>query len=588
MNKFETLGIDEVIIRAISEMGFENPTPIQEQAIPALLTGQNDLVGLAQTGTGKTAAFGIPLLQKVDFESKKTQALILCPTRELCVQITKDLTSYSKFIKGTNIVPVYGGASIDTQIRLIQKGAQIIVATPGRMADLIKRKKADLSQVKWVVLDEADEMLDMGFKDELDVILDTTPSQKNTWLFSATMPREVAQIAKNFMTNPVEVSVGGKNQGAENISHEYYVVQARDRYAALKRIVDFQPDIFGMVFCRTRIETQEIAEKLMKDGYNADALHGDMSQQQRDKVMQRFRNRSLQLLVATDVAARGIDVSSITHVIHFSLPDDIENYTHRSGRTARAGKTGVSIAIINLKEVGKIRELERMISGKFTRKKVPSGFDVCGKQLFSLIKKVHDVEVNEAEINPYLPQIYKELEDLNKEELIKKFVSIEFNRFLSYYKNAPDLNADESRTSRDREVSRGGNYTRFFINIGEMDKVNKAFMVRFICDNADIKNDKLGKIDIKNSFSFFEVESGSADEVLKALNNQNYKGRTVKVEISENKGGGSFKEGGGSSSYKGGGKSSFSGARSSSFSKKKPAGEGGFKRKERPRIKYNK
>nr|MBA3899598.1 DEAD/DEAH box helicase [Bacteroidota bacterium] len=506
MNKFEALGINEQLVKAVTDMGFEKPSPIQEQAIPVLLEENTDLVGLAQTGTGKTAAFGLPLLQKVDFSSRDTQAIILCPTRELCVQITKDLTNYAKHIPGTNIVPVYGGASIDIQIRQISKGAQIIVATPGRMADMINRKKADLSHIKWLVLDEADEMLDMGFKDELDIILEKTPKDKNTWLFSATMETQVARIAKSYMNNPVEISVGGKNEGAANITHQYYVVQARDRFATLKRLVDVNPDIFGIIFCRTRMETQDLAEKLMKEGYNADALHGDLSQQQRDKVMGRFRSRSLQLLLATDVAARGIDVDNITHVIHFSLPDDIENYTHRSGRTARAGKTGVSISILNMKEVGKVRDLERKLKTKFEKKQVPSGIEVCERQLVSIVKEVHDVEVNEKAIEPFLELTYAELGEFSKEELIKRFLSIEFNRILNYYKDAPDLNADASRGAkegRERTVSNDG-FTRFFINIGELDNLNRSAILRIVCDSTGLTGKSIGRIDVKSSFSFFD------------------------------------------------------------------------------------
>jgi ATP-dependent RNA helicase DeaD len=545
MNTFEELGIDERLIKAVSDLGFVEPTPIQQQAIPVLLQKDTDLVGLAQTGTGKTAAFGLPLLTKVDFDSRDTQAIILCPTRELCLQITGDLNEFAKYIKGANIVPVYGGASIDTQIRQISKGAQIIVATPGRMADLLNRRKADISNIKYLVLDEADEMLNMGFKDELDIILEKTPKTKNTWLFSATMEPEVASIARNYMSNPAEVSVGKKNTSAANISHEYYVVQARDKYAALKRIVDFNPDIFGIIFCRTRMETQDIAEKLMKDGYNADALHGDLSQQQRDKVMGRFRNRSLQLLIATDVAARGIDVDNVTHVIHYSLPDDTENYTHRSGRTARAGKKGISIAITNMKEMGKIRELERRLNTKFEKKQIPSGFEACERQLFKLVKEVHDVEVNEKEIGQYMDKIYAELSDLSKEEVIKRFVSIEFNRFLNYYKGAADLNVDSSRASRGESTSRG-NFTRFFINLGELDDLNKSAILRIVCESTGLTGQAIGRIDVKNSFSFFEVDAASADVVLSSLNNDTYNGRSIKVEISNNRdsGGGSSRKGG--------------------------------------------
>ncbi|MGI4805109.1 MAG: DEAD/DEAH box helicase, partial [Janthinobacterium lividum] len=447
MNPFIELGIRHDIVNAISDLGFENPTPIQEQSIPVLLTGSNDFVGLAQTGTGKTAAFGLPLLELIDFDQNKPQALILCPTRELCLQITSDIKSYSKNMSNVKVVAVYGGSSIMDQLREIKRGVQIVVATPGRMLDIIGRKAIDFSEIQYVVLDEADEMLNMGFQEDINEILSTTPEEKKTWLFSATMPAEVRRIAKNYMTDPFELTMGTKNTGNVNIEHEYYIVKARDKYAAFKRIVDFNPEIFGIVFCRTKIETQEIAESLIKDGYNADALHGDLSQQQRDKVMKRYRDRSLQLLIATDVAARGIDVNDVTHVINYSLPDEIENYTHRSGRTGRAGKTGISIAIINAKEIGKIRQIERVIGKKFVKAEIPTGFDVCEKQLFGLVHKVHNVEVNDSQIDQYIPRIMAEFEELTKEDIIKRFASLEFNRFLEYYKNAPDLNAsaDESR-----------------------------------------------------------------------------------------------------------------------------------------------
>src|ERR1700742_5099438 len=459
MNPFIELGIRHDIVNAISELGFENPTPIQEQSIPVLLTGSNDFVGLAQTGTGKTAAFGLPLLELLDFEENYPQALVLCPTRELCLQITNDLKNYAKNMPNVHVVAVYGGASISDQLRQIKRGVQIVVATRGRMLDIINRKAINFSEVQFVVLDEADEMLNMGFQEDIDSILSETPSDKKTWLFSATMPSEVRRIAKKYMEDPYELTMGAKNTGNENIDHEYYVVRARDKYAAFKRIVDFNPEIFGIVFCRTKIETQEIAEALIKDGYNADSLHGDLSQQQRDKVMKRYRERNLQLLIATDVAARGIDVNDVTHVINYSLPDEIENYTHRSGRTARAGKTGVSISIINAKELGKIRQIERVIGKKFIKAEIPTGFDVVEKQLFALVHKVHNVEVNEQQIEQYLPRIMEEFKDLTKEELVKRFASIEFNRFLDYYKNAPDLNVqfDDSRKSFDGDRDRGGN-----------------------------------------------------------------------------------------------------------------------------------
>src|ERR1700760_3394275 len=452
MNPFIELGIRHDIVNAISELGFENPTPIQEQSIPVLLTGSNDFVGLAQTGTGKTAAFGLPLLELLDFDQNHPQALVLCPTRELCLQITNDIKNYAKKMGNVNVVAVYGGASISDQLHQIKRGVQIVVATPGRMLDIINRKAINFSEVQFVVLDEADEMLNMGFQEDIDSILSETPSDKKTWLFSATMPSEVRRIAKKYMDDPYELTMGTKNTGNENIDHEYYVVRARDKYAAFKRIVDFNPEIFGIVFCRTKIETQEIAEALIKDGYNADSLHGDLSQQQRDKVMKRYRERNLQLLIATDVAARGIDVNDVTHVINYSLPDEVENYTHRSGRTARAGKTGVSISIINAKELGKIRQIERTIGKKFNKAEIPTGFDVCEKQLFSIVHKIHDVEVNEQQIEQYIPRIMEEFKDFTKEDFVKRFASIEFNRFLDYYKNAPDLNApvEEGRFDRER------------------------------------------------------------------------------------------------------------------------------------------
>lgn len=416
-----------------------------------MLSGSNDFVGLAQTGTGKTAAFGLPLLELLDFEENHPQALILCPTRELCLQITNDLKNYAKNTRNVHVVAVYGGASISDQLHQIRRGVQIVVATPGRMLDIINRGAINFSGVKYVVLDEADEMLNMGFQEDIDSILSETPSDKKTWLFSATMPSEVRRIAKKYMDDPYELTMGTKNTGNENIDHEYYVVRARDKYAAFKRIVDFNPEIFGIVFCRTKVETQEIAEALIKDGYNADSLHGDLSQQQRDKVMKRYRDRSLQLLIATDVAARGIDVNDVTHVINYSLPDEIENYTHRSGRTARAGKTGVSISIINAKELGKIRQIEKTIGKRFVKVEIPTGFDVVEKQLFAMVHKVHNVEVNEQQIEQYIPRIMDEFKDMGKEEIIKRFASLEFNRFLDYYKNAPDLNAPVEENRRDGE-----------------------------------------------------------------------------------------------------------------------------------------
>jgi ATP-dependent RNA helicase DeaD len=539
MSNFKELGLDAEILKAVLDLGFENPTPIQEQAIPVLLGGVNDFVGLAQTGTGKTAAFGLPIVNLVDFGSRDTQALIICPTRELCLQITRDLTNFCKYKSGANIVAIYGGASMENQVRDINRGAQIIVATPGRMVDMINRGKVRLKNVAVVVLDEADEMLNMGFKEDLDTILSQTPETKKTWLFSATMQNEVARIARTYMTNPTEVTVGKQNQGAENIQHQYFVVHARDKYLALKRVVDFNPDIFGIVFCRTRSETQDVADKLIKDGYNADCLHGDLSQAQRDMVMKRYRSRSLQLLVATDVAARGIDVNDVTHVINYQLPDDVENYTHRSGRTARAGKSGVSIAIINMKEAYRIREIERQINKKFEQVKVPNAMEVCEKQLIHLVQNIKQIEVKESAIESYLPAAYEMLADLSKEEIIKRMVSVEFNRFLEYYKNAPDLNSD-SKTSRDERTKRMDNATptgRFFLNLGEMDGLSKFDLMDFIRDVTKFNKSQIGKVDLKHTFSFFEVDAQDAPMVLEAFKDQKYNGRAVRVEVSEGSGG---------------------------------------------------
>lgn len=539
INPFSKLGISDDVVNAVKELGFENPTPIQEQSIPVLLEGSNDFVGLAQTGTGKTAAFGLPLLELIDFKSNKPQALILCPTRELCLQITNDIKNFSKNTPNAHAVAVYGGANIMQQLREIRNGVQIVVATPGRMLDIIGRKAIDFSNVKYVVLDEADEMLNMGFQEDINDILSTTPDDKKTWLFSATMPPEVRRIAKNYMENPVELTMGTKNTGNVNIEHEYYIVRARDKYAALKRIVDFNPEIFGVVFCKTKMDTQDVAEHLIKDGYNADALHGDLSQQQRDKVMQRFRDRNMQLLIATDVAARGIDVNNVTHVINYSLPDEIESYTHRSGRTGRAGKTGVSICIINAKETGKIRQIERIIGKQFTKAELPTGFDVCEKQLFALVHKVHNVEVNAEQIDQYMPRIMDEFAELSKDEVIKRFASLEFNRFLDYYAKAPDLNAaaDErgDRGERGERGSRSFNnsdYTRLFINVGSVDDFTRGDLLGFVCNNGKISGKAVGKIDLKGVYSFIEVENDTVDALFSNFKDIKFNGREVRIEKS--------------------------------------------------------
>jgi ATP-dependent RNA helicase DeaD len=572
INPFKLLGISDDVVNAVKDLGFENPTPIQEQAIPVLLEGNNDFVGLAQTGTGKTAAFGLPLIELIDFSSKKPQALILCPTRELCLQIASDIKNYSKNTPGASVVAVYGGANIMQQLREIRNGVQVVVATPGRMLDIIGRKAIDFSSVKYVVLDEADEMLNMGFQEDINDILSTTPDDKKTWLFSATMPPEVRRIAKNYMDNPTELTMGTKNTGNVNIEHEYYVVRARDKYAALKRIVDFNPEIFAVVFCKTKLDTQDVAENLIKDGYNADALHGDLSQQQRDKVMQRFRDRNMQLLIATDVAARGIDVNNVTHVVNYSLPDEIESYTHRSGRTGRAGKTGISICIINSKELGKIRQIERIIGKSFTKAELPTGFDVCEKQLFSLVHKVHNVEVNESQIDQYIPRIMDEFAELSKEDVIKRFASLEFNRFLEYYKNAPDLNAaalDDrgERGERGARGARNSDYTRLFINLGSVDEFTRGDLLSFVCNNGKISGKNIGKIDLKGVYSFFEVENAMVDTLFANFKDIQFNNRGVRIEKSGDAPEGGSSRGGERRSYSGGGeRKSYGGGERKSYS----------------------
>jgi len=539
MKSFDALGLSGQLVEAIRLLGFETPTPIQEQAIPILLQGKTDLVGLAQTGTGKTAAFGLPLIQLIDESNRTTQALILAPTRELSVQITTDLENFSKKVKDLNIVTVYGGASISEQIRKVKRGAQIIVATPGRLIDLIERRVVSLSTISYVVLDEADEMLNMGFKDAIDEILSSTPDEKNVWLFSATMPREVREISKNYMSNPQELTMGERNQGNENIDHQFMMVDDRDKYLALKRMVDYSTDIFGVIFCRTKIDTQRVADHLMKDGYNADALHGDLTQAQRDRVMKSFKNKTLQLLVATDVAARGIDVSNITHVIHMNLPDEIEYYTHRSGRTARAGKKGISLAIISKKEMGKISQIEKTLKRRFTKVLVPTGDEVCQKKIMALTQKMRNVEVNEEEIDSFLPEVYHELRDLSKEDIIKRFASIEFNRCLEYYRDAKDLNKSGSERSRVFSDDGGGaeSYStgdRIFINIGKMDGLEKGDLLGLICDYGEIDKAKIGKIDLKGAYSFFELEKDVTEKVMKGFEGIEVRGRKVRLEMTSN------------------------------------------------------
>ena len=540
MNKFEQLGLNESLLLAIKDLGFENPSEVQEKAIPVLLEQNTDLVALAQTGTGKTAAFGFPLIQKIDAENRNTQALILSPTRELCLQITNEIKLYSKYIKGLHTVAVYGGASITEQAREVKRGAQIIVATPGRMQDMINRGLVNIKNIDFCVLDEADEMLNMGFYEDICSILSDTPDEKNTWLFSATMPAEVARIAKQFMSSPVEITVGSKNSGSATVSHEYYCVNARDRYEALKRLADANPDIFSVVFCRTKRDTQAVAEKLIEDGYSAAALHGDLSQAQRDGVMKSFRGRQIQMLVATDVAARGIDVDNITHVVNYQLPDEIETYNHRSGRTGRAGKLGTSIVIITKSELRKISSIERIIQQKFQEKTIPSGIEICEIQLLHLANKIKDTEVDH-DIDTYLPAINEVLDGLSKEELIKKMVSVEFNRFINYYKSKRDLSGeranDRERSSESREI-RAGDPVRYFINIGARDDFDWMQLKDFIKETLDLGRDDVFKVDVKEGFSFFNTDGEHTDKVMSVLNGYNMNGRRINVEISKNDGGG--------------------------------------------------
>ena len=528
---FKELNLKADILSAIEELGYEQPMPVQEKTIPFMLEQTADLVALAQTGTGKTAAFGLPVLNMIDATRKQVQALVLAPTRELCIQIANDLKGYSKNMRGMRIVPVYGGEDIRTQLRQLDTPPQIIVATPGRLIDLIERGKIELGAIDFLVLDEADEMLNMGFKEDIETILERTPDSRRTMLFSATMPKEIAMIARKYMKNFEEITVGTKNSGSENVEHIYYVSQAKQRYLVLKRIVDLNPDIYGIVFCRTRQETKEVADHLMHDGYNADALHGDLSQAQRDTVMQKFRIRNIQLLVATDVAARGLDVSDLTHVINYNLPDDVEIYTHRSGRTGRANKKGVSVSIIHSKEKFKIKDIERMLKKSFEQQQIPNGLEVCKKQLFFLIDRMQNVEVNEEQILPYIPQIMNQLNDLSKEEILKRFVSLEFNRFLEYYKDADDLNYRE-RSNRDDRGERGqraergergergaksGNRIRLKMNIGEREGIDPKRFLGIVNDVTGDKSISIGAIEVTNKFTFFDVFADQVEKVVTAF-----------------------------------------------------------------------
>ena len=533
MDTFQKLGLEDHFLQAIIDLGFETPSEVQQKAIPTLLQEENDLVALAQTGTGKTAAFGFPMLQKIDINSRTTQGLVLSPTRELCLQITNELKLYGKYCKGLNVTAIYGGASITEQAKNVKRGAQIIVATPGRMKDMISRRLVDISKIDYAVLDEADEMLNMGFFEDIKAILSYTPQEKSTWLFSATMPKEVSIIAKKFMLSPTEITVGHKNTGSKNVSHEYYLVGSRDRYAALKRLADANPSIFSVIFCRTKRDTQKVAEKLIEDGYNAGALHGDLSQNQRDLVMKSFRNKQIQMLVATDVAARGIDVDDITHVINYQLPDEIETYTHRSGRTGRAGKSGVSMVIITKSEQRKIKTIEKIIQKSFVKKDVPDGMEICEVQLKALAHKIHDTEINH-EIDPYLEEINLLLEDTSKGELIKKFFSVEFTRFFNYYKNAKNLNSPKGSDSFS-EGKQDDQSARFFINIGKKDGYDWMSMKDFLRDALELNQDDVFKVDVKDSFSFFNTETVHMPKVLEFFTDFKQNGRYINVEITEKK-----------------------------------------------------
>jgi len=560
---FEGLGIDERLIRATTELGYVNPTAIQEQAIPILLSGTTDFIGLAQTGTGKTAAFGLPLLQIIDAAAKYPQALVVCPTRELCMQIVKEIELFKKHMSGVSVVAVYGGASIGLQIRDLKKGVQIIVATPGRLIDLIERKAINLEQIKYVVLDEADEMLNMGFQDDIEFILKNTPQRNSTWLFSATMPNEIRKVSKRYMKDPKEVIVGKVNTANKSIDHQYYLTTAQHRYETLKRIIDFNPGIYGIIFTRTKLDAQEISERLTREGYDIDALHGDLTQGQRDKVMGQFRDKSLQLLIATDVAARGIDVQGITHVINYELPDDVEIYTHRSGRTGRAGNQGICISIVHSKESYKLKQIERINNSQFHKLDIPSGKDVCRKQFFSFMEKLLSADISHGDYETYVPMLAEKFVDVSKEDVLKRVAAMEFDRFLKYYENAEDLNLrDKGRREpserggnergRTREASGGrgdsrkeyssgggnsGGYSRLFVNLGTKDGFFKASFLQYILDMSELKKESLGRIDMKDMNSWIEIDKNASQQMIRALDGKNYKGRRIRMNDADSGGG---------------------------------------------------
>lgn len=549
MITFESLGIEEGLLRSISALGFTQPTPIQEKAIPVLLQGTKDFIGLAQTGTGKTAAFGLPLLQLINKDDRFPQALIICPTRELCLQIANDLASFKKSAGHISVTAVYGGTSISMQIRDLKKGTHIVVATPGRLIDLIERKAINLEQIHYVVLDEADEMLNMGFKEDIEFILKNTPNRQSTWLFSATMPPEIRQVSKRYMNQPFEITIGKVNAGNVNIDHQYYATQHHNRYEVLKRIIDFNPGIYGIVFARTKVDTQDIAERLTREGYDIDAIHGDLTQQQRDKVMGLFRDKSIQLLIATDVAARGIDVTGITHVINYELPDDVEVYTHRSGRTGRAGKSGISVSIVTPKETYRLRQIERLVNTRVHKMDVPSGKDVCRKQFFHFIDRMLQADISHGEYETYIPLLKEKFENTEKEEILQRVAALEFDRFLKYYENAADLNLrgddrrgerrgekveraaprERDRDTKGRSFAGNGNYQRLFVNLGTKDGFYKASFLQFILDMSDLKKEVLGRIDMKEMTSWIEIEPSAGKKMIKAMDGKNYRGRKIRM-----------------------------------------------------------
>ena len=536
VNKFKDLGLQSSLLKAIDELGFVNPTPIQNKSIPIVLNSSRDLIALAQTGTGKTAAFGLPLIQQIELKNKNIQTIVLCPTRELCIQISKDLISYSKLINGLKIIPVYGGASIENQIKSIKKGSHVIVGTPGRTKDLIKRKVLNFNYVDRVVLDEADEMLSMGFKDDLDFILDTTKKDRQTLLFSATMSKEVRNISKKFMKNAEEITVEKLNSGSKNVEHNIYYVSSRDKYATLKRIADYNPSIYGIVFCRTRRETKDISKKFIKDGYNADAIHGDLSQSQRDDVMSRFRDGIIQILIATDVAARGLDVNNLSHVINYSLPDDPEVYTHRSGRTGRAGNKGISVVISNSREGRKIKSIENKSQIKFIKKDVPTGKDICSKQLFNLIEKIEKVKVDEKQISPFLPEIYKKLDWLSREDLIKHFVSAEFNRFLDYYKGNKDIKINNDSNSKATKTEKKRNvFENLSINIGRKHSVSPIELITLINRITKTNDVEIGSIDIRQSYTLFEIDKNVFKTLIDKSKDFDFNGIGLNIKKSKDK-----------------------------------------------------